>query len=368
MIWPEHSTGAWVAFAVLTVTFVVLFTRAWLGRMSRVPGMRFPAKRRLSGVKKGLRARLVHLPLAVRGVAVAVLIFALTRPQMQQTEDIEVEGIDIVVAFDMSGSMAAVDISDEDLVQLQNAGKEPKSRFKIATEVLKDFIGSRQHDRVSMVTFGEGAFLQFPLTLDYGVMLTILNEMALNDIDGSGTVIGNALGMSLNRLADSKAKTQVIILLTDGEDKGSNLAPLEMARVAAKGHDANEDGDFDDKGDRRKVRIFTILVGTDGQSRHPTELQDPYTGQRIYKKTSYPVNPTLLKEIAVETGGRFFRAGDKKELANDFREILDDFEKSRLVDASGSDPVELFPLFIFLGLGLLTLEVLLAQTVLRRFP
>lgn len=368
MIWPAHSVGVWIGLAALALVFIGLFGRAWLGRSGRNPGMRFPARRRTDGVKPGLRARLVHLPLALRGLAIASLVVALTRPQIVQAEAIEVEGIDIVVAFDMSGSMASVDISDGDLVRLQNQGRQPKDRFSIAVEVLRDFIGSREHDRVSLVTFGKEAFLQFPLTLDYGVMLSIFDEMALGDIDGTGTVIGNALGMSLNRLSDSKAKTQVIILLTDGEDKGSNLAPMEVAREAAKGLDANDDGDYDDPDDRRKVRIFTILVGTDDQSRLPTELQDVFSGQRIYKKTENPVNPKLLEDIADETGGRFFRAGDKKKLERDFQEILDDFEKSRLVDASTADPTELFPLFVFLGLGLLALEVLLSQTVLRRFP
>lgn len=353
MTWPDYPVWLQVAWWALAAFTVFALARAWLRIAARTPGLRFPARRRVEGLKRGLRARLVHLPLVLRSVSLPLMVFALSRPQVAREDTAEVEGIDIVVAFDVSGSMATVDITDEDLVKLQNQGREPKDRFTTATEVVRDFIKSRKYDRVSLVVFGKQAFLQFPLTLDYGVMLDILDRMALGDVDGGATVIGNALAMSLARLRDSTAKTRLVILLTDGEDNGSNVSPVEMAKEAKE----------------RGIKVFPILVGTEDQSRQPVgDMVDAFTGHRIYKKVDNKVNPKLLEDIAELADGKFYRAGDKEKLARDFLDILDRFEKSRLVDYAAADRVELFRWFLFPALLLLLLEVLLSQTVLRRFP
>lgn len=352
IIWPEYDLWVQAAFGALAVASLVLVFLSWRRRWAFAAGMRYPAKRRLDGVAPGWRARLVHLPLVLRAAAVVLLLAALTRPQLPEDETAEVEGIDIVVAFDLSGSMRSVDISDADLVELQNKGREPKDRFHIAVDVLREFISSRKYDRVSLVVFGKEAFLQFPLTLDYGVMLGILGRMQLDDIDGSNTAIGNALAMSLARVRDSETKTRLIILLTDGEDNGSAVSPIDMAKDAEK----------------KGVPIFTILVGTDDQSRQPTGHRDAFTGRQIYKSIDNKVNPALLQEIAKTTGGRFYRSTDQEALAKDFRDILDEYEKSRLIDYAAADRREVYGWFLLPGLLLLLLEVLLAQTVLRRFP
>ncbi|MCA9538540.1 MAG: hypothetical protein KC620_06610, partial [Myxococcales bacterium] len=118
----------------------------------------------------------------------------------------------------------------------------------------------------------------------------------------------------------------------------------------------------------RGIKVFTILVGTEDQSRQPTQMTDLFTGQRIYQKTDNPVNPALLEEIATETGARFYRSTDKDKLAKDFHDILDEFEKTRLVDYAAAERTEVFHWFLLPGLLLLLLEVLLSQTWLRRFP
>jgi Ca-activated chloride channel family protein len=353
VIWPDDY-GLWhgLAFSGLCLGALLALGWAWRTRWVRAPGMRFPARGRLEGVAPGWRARLVNAPLALRSLAVPLLLVALSRPQAPEEATAEVEGIDIVVALDLSGSMAAVDISDADLIALQNKGKEPEDRFTIAVRVLRNFIESRKYDRVGLVVFGKQAFLQFPLTLDYGVMLRVLERMALQDIDGSATAIGNALAMSLARLKESQATTRLVILLTDGEDNGSNIAPLEMADEAA----------------RRGVKIFTILVGTDEQSRQPTEMRDAFTGHRLYRKVEFPVNPALLSQIAERTGATYYRSSDQKSLEEDFRDILDRFEKSRLVDYAAAERTERYLWFLIPGLLLLLLEQILAHTVLRRFP
>jgi Ca-activated chloride channel family protein len=352
MIWPEYPLWALIGFWVVVALATLSVGHAWRTRRVKTPGMRYPAGHRLAGLKPGLRARLANLPLWLRTLAIPLIIIALSRPQLPEEETAEVEGIDIVVALDLSGSMASVDISDEALVALQNDGKDPPDRFTIAVEVLRNFIKSRKYDRVGLVIFGKQAFLQFPLTLDYGVMVRILDRMALGDIDGGGTVIGNALAMGLARLRESEAKTKLVIMITDGEDNGSNISPVEMAKEAK----------------NRNVIVFPILVGSDDQSREPTNMVDAFTGLRVYKKVNNPVNPSLLKQIADETNGRFYRSTDQKGLARDLRDILETFEKSRLVDYAAAQRTEIANWFLLFGLALLMLEVLLSQTILRRFP
>ena len=351
MIWPKYPIWIWFAYGLLVVGALVVMFRAWRGR-NGAPGLRFPARHRTEGVKRGWRAQLVHLPLALRFIALALLLLALTRPQFARDDTAEVEGIDIVVALDLSGSMASVDIADEDLVRLQNAGKEPTNRFVAAIDTLRAFIESRRYDRVGLVAFGKDAFTFFPLTLDYGVMLNILKSMRLDDIDGSATAIGNALAMSLARLKESEAKSKIIILLTDGDDNGSNVAPMEMAREAAK----------------RGVKVFTILVGSEGQARQPSDMVDFVTGRRVYQKIDTPVNPKLLQDIAVSTEASFYRATDPKSLEREFQDILDNLEKTRLVDYAAAERTELFVKLVLPALLLLLLEVALSQTLLRRFP
>ena len=346
---PMEGIIAWVTIALLALAAMFVGFR---GRWTGAAGFRFPAGHRLDGVKLGWRARLAHLPLWLRCLAIILAIIAVARPQLTEKETAEVEGIDIVVAFDMSQSMAQVDMSDEELVNLQNAGKEPDDRFKSAIEVLRNFVSSRRYDRVSLVIFGKEAFLQFPLTLDYGVMLNILDRMALGDIDGTATAIGNALGMSIARLRESTAKTQVIILITDGEDNGSKVAPLEMAKEAAE----------------RGARIYPILIGGSGQTWRPTNMIDMFSGQRKYEKVDSKVNASLLEEIAETANGRFYRSTDKAQLQKDFHDILDELEKSRLVDYAAAEKTEVFHWFLWPALALLFLEIFLSQTVLRRFP
>ena len=352
MIWLDYDQTYRLIYGVGVAISLALMVWGWRKRGYRA-GLVFPAARLQGyGVTKSWRARLANAPWFARCLAITCVLIALARPQIPQEETAEVEGIDIVVAFDLSGSMSSVDLSDEEMIELHNQGKEPQNRFNIATDVLKDFIQSRQYDRVSLVVFGKESFLQFPLTLDYGVMLKILDQMQIGDINGSGTAIGNALAMSLARLQESEAKSKLIILLTDGEDNGSNISPRELA----------------DEAKRREIPIFPILVGTDDQSWSPTDMVDISTGLRRYQKVDHPVNPALLKEIAKVTEGNFYRAADPDSLKEDFQDILNAFEKSRLVDYAVAERVELFPHFTWLALFFLCLELCLSQVALRRYP
>ena len=163
--------------------------------------------------------------------------------------------------------MGYLDYTPEQIVELQNQRKPLRDRFTDGVDVLRRFIGSRLYDRVSLVVFGKEAFLQFPLTLDYGVMLQILGRMKLDDIDGQGTAIGDAIGKCLARLRNEDTKTKLIILITDGEDNGSKVSPLQMAKEAS------------DRG----VPVFPILVGKEGETLAPvrdsqaaSQMFDPF--------------------------------------------------------------------------------------------
>lgn len=297
------------------------------------------------------RARLIYLPEAMKLAAMALIIIALARPQAITAEEVEVEGIDIYLALDMSGSMQAIDQTRQELNRALRLGKKPLNRFDAAVSTLKDFVKSRSYDRIGMVVFGTDAYLQFPLTLDYNTILSMLDRLKLGDIDYNGTAIGNALGRALAGLIESEAKTKIIILITDGDRRGGNISPKRAAEMAKKAG----------------VKVFPILVGREGEAQVAVG-QNLSTGQYQYKSAHYTTDPALLKEIAQMTDGEYFRAQDSKELKEDLHVILDRFERSRLQDATNVDYEELYQRYLAWAVALLAAQFLLSHTVLRRFP
>ena len=221
----------------------------------------------------------------------------------------------------------------------------PDNRFQIAKRVLENFVLSREYDRMGMVVFAKDAFLQFPLTLDYGTILTLLDSLELGDIDGSGTAIGDAVGRGLLGLKYSKASTKIVILITDGDRRGGHLSPTQAAHLAKE----------------RGIKIFTILVGKEGTTLIPRNGFG-------YSSTENTVNPELLEELTKITDGRFYRAVDEGSMEQSLKEILDSFEKSRLKDLSHGAKTELYAYFMWLAVILLLLELIMTYMVLRRFP
>ncbi|MGB0647933.1 MAG: vWA domain-containing protein [Bradymonadia bacterium] len=350
MTWADTTPSLIALYCGLAALLIWSIGLEVLKGLRRRPSFLFSGHSRVAQTRRGWKVHFIHLPTWLRFIALALLMVGLARPQKIEAETAEVEGIDIVVAFDMSGSMAYLDYTREQIVEAQNAQIPLRDRFTDGVEVLRNFIKTRKYDRVSLVVFGKEAFLQFPLTLDYGVMLNILDRMKLEDIDGQGTVIGDALGKSIARLRTSDTKTKLVILITDGEDNGSKVSPVEMAKTAAE----------------NSVPVFPILVGKEGETMAPMRDQ---RGQLVdVRPIRDNVNPQLLKEIAEITKGRFYRATDRKQLEKDLHEILDTFEKTRLVDLAAADRTDLFYLFVWAGLALLMIELLLGQTWLRRFP
>jgi Ca-activated chloride channel homolog len=307
----------------------------WAG-LARGPGRRgvFVHSRasELGLQRRGLVARLADLPLVLRLAAVVLVGVALARPQTTRVaDDVELEGIDIVIALDVSGSMSETDLQP--------------TRLDAAKLVIDDFVRRRPSDRIGLVVFGREAYTHVPLTLDHGTLLRMLAELRLGIVDGHGTAIGNGIGVALNRLRHSDARSKVIIVLTDGENNAGNISPEQAARFAQ----------------TLKVKIYTILAGDNDPEAQGGTSSAAGLPQRN------PVNPKLLEQIASMTGGTPYLATDTLALKERFQKILEDLEKSRLHDR-GVLFGELYRRFLFVGFALLVVETALRLTRLRRLP
>lgn len=307
---------------------VAMVLWAGLARAARKRGaLSYSRAGEVVAFRRGLVGRLRDLPTVLR-VAVVVLVgVAMARPQSTRAaDDLELEGIDIVISLDLSGSM-----QETDLVP---------NRLEAAKMVIRDFVRRRPSDRIGLVVFGREAFTHIPLTLDHGTFLRMLAELRLGIIDGNGTAIGNGIGVALNRLRRSEARSKVVIVLTDGESNAGNISPEQAAKYAQ----------------TMGIKIYTILAGdNDG------EAADARPGQR------HPVNPKLLEQIASMTGGTPYLATDTRALAERFQKILEDLEKSRIRDR-GTVHAELYQRFLWVALALLLLEVILRLTRFQRIP
>ena len=281
---------------------------AWLlhRRRRSLPRLVLPETRSAAGIPPSRWARLWWLPGGLLIGAVALTSLGLAGPRLRaaRRQDLSVEGIDIVVAFDLSTSMLAADF-------------RPKDRLTVAKEVLRSFIASRQNDRIGLVVFAGEAYTQCPLTLDYKVLDSLLDQVRTGVIV-DGTAIGNALGTAVNRLRESEAKSRVVILITDGDNNAGNLSPLQAAGIAK------------DLG----IKVFTILIGKGGRVPYPTGTD--LFGRTTYEPVEIDVNPELLQQIAKVTGGTYYAATDKESLEHGLSAVLDSLEKSKIYDAGGS--------------------------------
>jgi len=323
----------WAALLLLAVP-IVWFGRVWVQRLSK-PRLQFSRAAALRVSKGSWRARLADLPSALRTVALALLVIGLAGPQSIHARDTaEVSGIEIILTLDMSRSMEAADIRP--------------TRFKATKSVVRDFINRRPNDRIGAVVFGRDAYTLLPLTTDREALRTALRGLQLDQIDGRGTAIGNAVGVSLNRLKRSRAKSKVMILLTDGESNAGNVSPSQAADLAS----------------AMGVKIYPILMGVSDDA--PVQQSRGIFGRAIFGTANYPVNPELLDEMAEKTGGEFFLVSDREALEQSFHQILDQLEKTDIEDA-GRMYTELFPAFVGPALIFVLIE-LLVLLWLRRWP
>jgi Ca-activated chloride channel family protein len=334
---PEslHLARPW---ALVLLAAIPLALAALLLERRRAPRLRHPRAAALFRAGGGILARAWWLPQALAVAAIGLIALSLARPRTleREREASAVEGIDIVVALDLSASMRAADF-------------QPRDRLTVAKEVLKDFVGRRPSDRIGLVVFAGDAYTQCPLTLDHALLRRLVDGLRSGTID-DGTAIGNALATALNRLRDSAVRSRALVLITDGDDNAGQISPLEAAGLAR----------------ALGIPVFPILVGKGGLVPYPVgEL----LGETIFEAREFPVNPGLLREIARTTGGAFASATDRASLEHGLQEVLDRLEKRRLVEVgAGSRERELFPALLGPAFWLAAAALVLASTRWRAFP
>lgn len=273
------------------------------------------------------------VPFMLRLLALACIIMALARPQVRfEEQESTGEGIDIILCIDVSGSMTAQDFTP--------------NRMEAAKDVALDFVEHRPSDRIGVVIFAGESFTQCPLTTDHYVLKTQIQQIR-NGLLEDGTSIGSGLATSVDRVRESKAKSKVVILLTDGVNNGGLIDP-STAKEIAKAYG---------------VKVYTIGVGTEGYA--PTPVSTPMGV--VMQNEKVTIDEKLLEDIAAETGGRYFRATDNESLSNIYKEI-DTLEKSKVEIKTYNRASEKFYPFVFVALALLFVEFLLNYIVFRKFP
>ena len=274
-----------------------------------------------------------HVPFALRTLAIALLIVVLARPQSTDSwQNSTTEGIDIVMAMDISTSMLAEDLKP--------------NRLEAAKDVAASFINGRQNDNIGLVVFAAESFTQCPLTIDHGVLLNLFKDIQPGIIQ-DGTAIGLGLANAVSRIKDSQAKSKVIILLTDGVNNTGESAPVTAAEIAK----------------TFGIRVYTIGVGTQGEAPYPI----PTAFGIQYQNIPVEIDEQVLKQIASTTGGQYFRATDNASLKEIYSEI-DQMEKTKISVQEFSKKQEEYNKLALIVIALLLVEILLRNTLLRNIP
>jgi Ca-activated chloride channel homolog len=326
----------------LLLLLLLLPLAAWLkGRRGQPAAFVYSSTQLLRGVQDITKSNAGGFLAALRWLSLVLFIVALSQPRLTKfdTTKATASGVDIVVAFDLSGSMAAEDFE----IKGQRV-----NRVVMAKDVLQKFIAQRRSDRVGLVAFGTQAYIASPITLDHDFLLKNLERMDLNTINGNQTAIGSALSTAVNRLRELKSKSKIVILMTDGQNNAGKIDPLTAAEAAK----------------ALGVKCYTIGVGTRGQA--PMPATDMF-GRRVYQMVNVDIDEDTLAKISDMTGGKYFRADNAKNFENIYDEI-DKLEKTEADVKKFAQHTELFAWLIAIGIVLLVAEVALGQTVLRRLP
>ena len=283
--------------------------------------------------KPGITGNIKHLLFSLQLIAFAFIIVALARPRTTEVSEKTIgnEGIDIVIAIDISGSMLAEDFKP--------------NRLKASKEVALKFIEGRKNDRFGLVVYSGESFTQCPLTADHNIVKNVMKDVEVGLIENQATAIGMGLATSVSRLKDSKAKSKVVILLTDGVNNTGFIDPLTAAEIAQKFN----------------IKTYTIGVGTIGEAPYP--FKDAF-GRTVYQNVPVKIDEKLLKEVSSMTGGKYFRADSKKKMKEIYEEI-EQMEKTKLQELTFQKFEEKFFMFALLAAILLFIERLLRFTLLK---
>ena len=303
------------------------------------PSLKVPDTQAYRYIPQSKKVYLIHLPFILRLITFTMIILVLARPQTHNHwKDTEVTGIDIMLAIDISTSMLSEDLSP--------------NRITAAKNVASQFISNSPHDNIGLTVFAAEAFTQCPLTTDHASLLSMFRgvqcDLAAQGLIDDGTAIGMGLANAISRLKESKAKSKVIILLTDGSNNKGEISPQTAADIAH----------------LNGIRIYTIGVGTNGTAPYPYPL--PGGGVK-YVQMPVEIDAKTLQDIAKKTGGKFYRATNNDELSQIYDDI-GQLEKTKIQVKQYSRHYEAYQLFGLIGLLSLLLELLLSFTLLRRIP
>lgn len=328
-------------FLIFLALIPALIWMYWRTRKRRRAGLRFSDLTIVQRLRPSSVLRYRHVLIALRVVVIGLAALALARPQAGvQGEEVTTEGIDIILSLDISGSMRAEDF-------------KPRNRLYVAKQVIAEFIKGRRSDRIGMVVFAGRSFTQCPLTLDYNVLLGLLEQTEIGMIE-DGTAIGMGIANAVNRLRKSTAKSRVIILLTDGVSNAGAIDPLTAAQTAK----------------ALGVKIYAIGVGKEGGA--PIPVNDPIFGKTYARNRDgslvlTEIDEPMLKEIARLTDGVYFRATDAETLADIYRRV-DALERTEIKTIEYTRYQELFAYFLVPAMILILSETVLAHTRFRRLP
>jgi Ca-activated chloride channel family protein len=321
--------------ALLLLVPLVLRGRA----RARDVAVRYPSLAALRAVAPAGAGRRRAILAVLRAVALVLIIVALARPQLGSAATrIHREGVDVMLAVDISGSMLAEDFT---------LGSARAGRVEVVKSVVKEFVTARPNDRIGLVVFAARPYTQCPLTLDHGWLLQNLDRVKIGMID-DGTAIGSALATTVNRLRPSSAHSKFVVLLTDGQNNAGRITPQTAADAAA----------------TLGIKVYTVGAGTRGMAPYPTQ---DFFGNKVYRPMQVDIDEDMLKKIAATTHGRYFRATDTASLREVYAEI-DRSEKTAFEAPEFLDYRELYPWLAWPALALLLLEIGLAETVLRKLP
>lgn len=323
----------WAFWLLLVIPLLVLW---YVWKLPRSTGqVKVSTLGYYKNVKSSAKEWLRHSLLLLRMLVIALLIVVLARPQSRSSwKDIAKEGIDIVLTLDISASMLAQDFKP--------------NRLEVSKEVAQQFIDRRPNDRIGLVIFSGESFTQCPLTTDHAVLKNMFS-MVQTGIIADGTAIGMGLATAVNRIKQSEAKSKVIILMTDGVNNAGSVAPLTAAEIAK----------------TFGVRVYTIGVGTRGQALSPVAAYP--NGSYQYDYVDVEIDEKMLTEIAEMTGGKYYRATDRKKLEDIYQDI-DKLEKTKIEERSFTKKAEHYLPFALAAGILLGLEALLRYTVFRKIP
>ncbi len=320
-------------YLYLLVVILLIIAWYWYKNNRSKAEIQISSTSPFSNSPKTIRQYLYHILVVFRIIAIGLLIVALARPQSTSScQDISIEGIDIVMAMDISSSMLAEDLKP--------------NRLEAAKNVAEDFIEGRPNDRVGLVVFAGETFTQVPLTTDHTILKNMFVDVKSGMIE-DGTALGDGLATAVTRLRDSKAISKVIILLTDGVNNMGALDPVSAAEIAK----------------LYGIRIYTIGVGSEGMAPYP--IQTPFGIQ--YQNMEVNIDEELLKKVTQMTDGKFFRATSNQKLKQIYDEI-DQLEKSKIDVTEFHKKSEEFEILVLLVLLFFALEILLKNTVFKTTP